>query len=256
LDDLIRDELIVQEAKKLRITTDKKKVDAEMARQRGLFPSDDKFQDALRQRGLTLERFRQRIERAFVIQEVLNREVNQKVTVTDEEMAAYFRQHPEKFIMPEQHRLRLLFLSVDAAALPAEWERTRQRAAELRARAVRGEDFGALVRQSSDDPETRDRGGDTGLIHHGQLGVVEIERAVETLKPGELTEPIRTIYGVYLARVEEKRPGRQQTFEEVNKELFRQELLEAGRRQRHQEWIRGLIAQAKVTRLPAPAPAP
>ncbi len=256
LDQLIRDELVVQEANRLGIKVDRKKIDAEIARQRALFSSEGKFQEKLKQRGLTLAQFRQRIERTMLIQEVVDREVTKKVTVTDADMAAYFRDHHEKFMIPMQYRLKILLLPVDPSATPDVWEQERQRAIELRRRAQKGEDFADIVRQYSGDRETRDRGGDTGLIHHGQLGVGEVEDAVEPLKPGAFTDPVRTIYGFYLARVEEKRPGRQQTFEELNKELFRRELMEAKQRERYQEWMTTISSQAKITSLSPPLPAP
>lgn len=255
LDQMILDEVMAQEATRLKIRLDRKKLDAEVSRQRGLFPSAADFQKALTQRNLTEALFRQRIERAMLMQAAVDQEVNQKVTVTDDEMAAYYRDHPEKFVIPMQYRLRLLLVSVDPSATPEIWERAGRQAVELRERGRKGEDFGKLAREFSGDAETRERGGDSGLVHHGQLGLPEIEHAVESLNPGEITEPIRTIYGLYLARVEERQPGRQQSFADVNKALFRQELTEAKHQERYQEWVASLISRAKITRLPPSAAA-
>jgi parvulin-like peptidyl-prolyl isomerase len=256
LEQMITEELILQEAKRLGIALDRSKVDAEIARQRNEFPSEEKFQEALQLRNMTEQSFRKRIERGVLIQQAVAREVDQRVAVTDQEMADYFREHPEKFVIPTQYRLRLLLLVVDPAAAPEIWERERQRAADFRARVLKGENFEALIRQYSGDDETRDKDGDTGLFHQGQLGLPEIENAVESLKPGEITPPVRTIYGFYLARVEERRPGRQQKFEELNKEFFRQELVDSKRRERSREWIASLRSSATITRLSAFAAAP
>jgi len=248
LDQMIVDELIIQEAKRLRIAVDKKQVEAEIAKQRSRFPTEGKYQEALKQRQLTEPLFRQRMERAVLIRQVVDQEVAEKVTVSDDDLGAYYRDHKEKFKIPMQYRLRLLLVSVDPSATPDEWAQAEKRALELRSRALKGEDFAALARQFSGDADTRDKGGDTGLVHHGQLGLTDVEHAVEPLNPGEITQPIRTIYGFYLARVEEKKPGRQQTFEELNKTLFRQELLEARYKERYLEWIAKLKSQATITR--------
>ena len=256
LEQMITEELILQEAKRREMSVDRAEVDAEIARQRGLFPSEAKFQEALRQRNMTEQNFRKKIERGVLIQDVVQLEVNQHITVSDHDMATYYREHPEKFVIPTQYRLRLLLLSVDPSAGPDVWERERLRAVQFRARVQQGENFDALIRQFSGDAETRDKGGDTGLFHYGQLGLPEIEHAVEPLKPGEMTEPIRTIYGFYLARVEERRPGRQQRFDELNKEFLRQELLGSKRRERYREWIASLTSSATITRGPAFAAAP
>jgi peptidyl-prolyl cis-trans isomerase C len=256
LDRMITNELILQEAARLHITVDHKRVDAEMAAQRRRFPTEAAYQSALTQRQLTEPLFRQRMERAVLIQQVVDHEVNDKVTVTDADLAAYYRDHKEKFKIPLQYRLRLLLVSVDPSATPDEWNQAEKRAREYRNRGLKGEDFAALARQFSGDAGTKNNGGDTGLIHHGQLGLTDVEHAVEHLKPGQITEPVRTIYGFYLAKVEETRPARQQTFEELNKALFRQELMEARRREEFQSWMGALRSRAKITRVSPPAAPP
>jgi parvulin-like peptidyl-prolyl isomerase len=248
LEEMISTELVRQEAARLHMTVDQKRVDAELNRQRGLFASDEKYHTALQERHLTEQQFRHRLEQAMLIPQVTELEVDDKVTVTDEDLAAYYSDHKEKFKIPMQYRLRILLVSVDPSASPDEWEHARKRAVEYRTRGLKGEDFGALARQFSGDSETRNKGGDTGLIHHGQLGLGEVEDAAERLKPGEISEPIMTIYGYYLAQMVEERPGRQQTFEELNKKLFRQELTDAKRRERYQQWMNALHAKARITR--------
>jgi parvulin-like peptidyl-prolyl isomerase len=247
LEQMVTDELILQEAARLHITTNQKRIDAEMAKQRSRFATEADYQNALRQRQWTEQLFRQRLERAMLIQQVVDQEVNDKVTVTDGDLAAYYRDHKDKFKIPMQYRLRLLLVSVDPSATPDEWEQAKRRAEAYRSRALKGEDFASLARQYSGDADTKNKGGDTGLVHHGQLGLTDVEHAVEHLKPGQITEPVRTLYGYYIAEVEETRPARQQTFEELNKALFRQELLEARRRERYQEWITALRSRARIT---------
>ena len=247
LDQMVTDELILQEAARLHITVDQKRVNAEMAKQRSQFETEAAYQNALKQRQWTEQLFRQRVERAMLIQQVVDQEVNDKVTVTDGDLAAYYRDHMDKFKIPIQYRLRLLLVSVDPSATPGEWEQAKQRAESYRIRALKGEDFASLARQYSGDADTKHKGGDTGLVHHGQLGLPGVEDAVEHLKPGQITEPVRSLYGYYIAEVVETRPARQQTFDELNKALFRQELLEARRRERYQEWITALRSRARIT---------
>jgi parvulin-like peptidyl-prolyl isomerase len=256
LDQMITDDLIIQEAARLHITVDHKRVDTEMAAQRRRFPTEAAYQSALTKRQSTEALFRQRVERAVLIQQVIDHEVNDKVTVTDGDLAAYYRDHTDKFNIPRQFRLRLLLVSVDPSATPDEWNQAEKRAREYRNRGLKGEDFGALARQFSGDADTKHNGGDTGWIHYGQLGLPDVEHAVDHLKPGQITEPVRTIYGFYLAKVEGTRPARQQTFEELNKVLFRQELMEAKRREKLRSWITALWSRAKITRVPPPATTP
>jgi len=90
--------------------------------------------------------------------------------------------------------------------------------------------FSELARKYSEDPGTRDKGGDLGFFSRGQM-VPEFEEVVFKLKVGEISPPIKTRFGYHLVRVEAKIPSREQTYEEV-KDRVRQDLLEAKKAQR------------------------
>jgi peptidyl-prolyl cis-trans isomerase C len=73
----------------------------------------------------------------------------------------------------------------------------------LRQKAQGGEDFATLARRESDDPTSSAKGGDLGTFHHGQM-VAAFERAAFALKPGELSQPVKTQFGYHLIKMESK----------------------------------------------------
>ena len=66
-----------------------------------------------------------------------------------------------------------------------------------------GEDFAALARVESDDTGSGANGGDLGFFGHNQM-VPPFEAAAFAMKPGELSEPVKTPFGYHIIKVEER----------------------------------------------------
>jgi peptidyl-prolyl cis-trans isomerase D len=82
----------------------------------------------------------------------------------------------------------------------------------------------ALAAEHSEDPGSKDNGGDLGWFGRGQM-VSEFENAVFSAKPGEIIGPIRSQFGYHIIKVEGFKPEHQRPFEEVQ-ELIRSRVLE------------------------------
>ncbi len=80
-------------------------------------------------------------------------------------------------------------------------------AKELVERLRAGEDFAELARQYSDDPGSRDNGGELGWFGRGRM-VPEFEEAAFSLEPGEISDPVKTQFGYHIIQVLEKDPAR------------------------------------------------
>jgi parvulin-like peptidyl-prolyl isomerase len=139
--------------------------------------------------------------------------------VSEARAAAYYRETPSRFVVPEQLRPYLITVGVDPTAAPKEWEEARRKAHDLARQATDGASFERLARQHSTDP-SKTRGGDLGFVHRGRL-IDEFESALKTLRPGQMSGVIQTIYGFHLIRLAETRPPVQKSFEEVKQQLIR-----------------------------------
>ena len=93
-----------------------------------------------------------------------------------------------------------------------------ERALDLRKRIVKdGEEFAAVAKQTSEDAAAGE-GGDLGEIEPGQV-LPEFEKALKTLKEGEVSEPIRTQAGVHLLKLEKRVKQGYRPLSEVSDEI-------------------------------------
>ena len=118
----------------------------------------------------------------------------------------------------------------------------RRRLGGLRERIVNGADFAELARAHSDD-STASRGGDLGWVYPGDT-VPDFERAMRALKPGEVSEPVRSPFGFHLIQVVERRIA--DASAERKRVEARRVLRERKVDEAYQEWLRQLRDRAYV----------
>ena len=246
LDELIVQEVLFQEAGRKKIKALPEERTAEVTKLKARFPNEEKFQESLKIRGLTMKDIETGIERYLVIKKLADQEVRSKVSVSDEEMRKYYKEHPEQFQLPPQIRLRVLLVAVDPTGLTEDWMNAQKQGKDLADRARKGEDFAGLVKEFSDNRELKDNGGDTGLVHQGRLPYQELEGIVFDQKVGAVGDPVRSLYGYVVYKVEEKKPPVQMKYEDLNKDLFRKEMVESAVEKKLKEWIEGLRAKADI----------
>ena len=143
-------------------------------------------------------------------------------TPSEAELRKYYEEHKAEF---EQVHARHILIRFQGSQLPIKPGQKDLSDAEalakvqaLKQRIQGGEDFAKVASQESDDTGSGANGGDLGTFRHGQM-VPSFEQAAFALKPGELSEPVKTQYGYHLIKVE-SRDNR--SFQEVRPDLERQ----------------------------------
>jgi peptidyl-prolyl cis-trans isomerase D len=147
-------------------------------------------------------------------------EVAKAVEARAEELRAAYDSRSGEFNMGEAVRARHILFTLSSGA-PEEDET----AAQAKARAVldrlkAGEDFAALASELSEDQGSKQAGGDLGFFERGQM-VPPFEEAAFALEPGNVSEPVRSPFGIHLIKVEEHRTALHRPFEEVREQLAR-----------------------------------
>jgi peptidyl-prolyl cis-trans isomerase C len=193
LDDLIDKELLWQEAGKRGVRIDEKSVRENFAALRGEFTSDEIFNRRLEEAGFDTTSFQAYLRRELTSQRMLA-ELSQVPAPGDAEVEAFYRQ-----LSPRIHARHIL-LQLDATDDAAKAEAVREQLLQLRTRIVAGEDFAKVAQQHSQDSRSAD-GGDLGYFSRESM-VSEFADAAFSLKPGTVSQPVRTIYGWHLIKVE------------------------------------------------------
>jgi peptidyl-prolyl cis-trans isomerase D len=124
-----------------------------------------------------------------------------RVEITSKEVENYYQNNQEKFGQPKRVKVRHILIKFDSKN-PEALAKARKKAESIREEAVQGKDFAQLAKQYSEDPVTKDQGGDLGTITRGQV-VPEFEEAAFSLKAGGISSVIQTPYGCHVLKVDE-----------------------------------------------------
>jgi peptidyl-prolyl cis-trans isomerase SurA len=235
LDALITDKLLEKEIATLGIAARDEEVGRyidEIKARNGM--DDERFRQALATQGLTMATYRARVKAEIEKSQLVNREIRQRVNVSPQEIERYYQTHLPDYATSARVRVRDIFFSVAADADEAEVAHIRAKADEVRQLARDGRDFGALARQFSEGPGA-DKGGDLGSFERGQLDAA-LEDTAFRLKPGEVSEPIRTATGFHLLRAEGDVAAGHKPLDEV-KDSIREALYNEALESRFQQWL-------------------
>jgi peptidyl-prolyl cis-trans isomerase SurA len=218
LDRMINDALMVQRAEQLDIEVTDEEVSGVVGRRlsaiQGNFPSEAAFREELRRVGFgSLEEFRRRLveqERRNVLQQRLLSKLKEDgklapVPVTDAEIAAYFEENKAQ-LPPIPSTVAFRQVIIAPRASEAARAATRARAESLLAEIRGGADFAAVARRESDDPSTREQGGDLGWSRRSTF-VPEFENMMVAMPVGRVSPVFETTYGFHFLRVDRVQAG-------------------------------------------------
>jgi peptidyl-prolyl cis-trans isomerase SurA len=181
---------------------------------------DAKFTAALKQEGMTIEELRKNVEKQFLVGQVQRDEVGSKLSITEEEARQYYLTHKQEFVEPATVTLREILIEVppatqggQSAISVAKLDEAEAQAAALRARLLAGEDFAKVAAEASASP-SKANGGLIGPMNLAEVSV-SLQELIGKMKPGDITQPIRTNKGVQILKLETIKPSAVQPFENV-----------------------------------------
>jgi parvulin-like peptidyl-prolyl isomerase len=239
LQDAIDDLLLIQKADEvgIRVRPEYTKDIIEGIKKEQNIPSDAALRDQLRREGMTLDDMKRNIERSIIKRQVVNKEIEPKVVVTDADLRADYERRKDEFTHPAQVSLQEILVGSDQIDAKAT-------AQELVTRARAGEDFAALARDNS-AAATRKDGGDLGKLAVQALHS-DVRSAVEPLPVGGVTEPIAGPDGTYrIFRVSERSEEGLTPFDDVKADL-RKKLVDTGMLAEYDKLLKELRAKAII----------
>jgi peptidyl-prolyl cis-trans isomerase SurA len=208
---------------------------------------ESRFQEALKQEGLTMVDLRRNLERQMLVSQVQRVEIMEKISISDEEAKAYYEQHRQEFTSPTEVTLREILLEVPATERGvnvAEDDAVRANAEELRKRLLAGEPFPRLAGEYS-TASSKANGGLIGPIHSDELAD-SVQKLLASMDVGDITGVLRAQRGYQILKLESRTAARVKTFDEargdIGNRIGDQKL--RGEREKYLDRLRG---QATIT---------
>jgi parvulin-like peptidyl-prolyl isomerase len=196
--------------------------------------TEEQMRQAMEAQGITWDLYRQQvasdIERAMLV----NREIGSRVNVIPEDVERYYQEHLSDYPVPEQVRIRHLFLFLPDYMTGEEVQAVQKQMEEIYQRILAGEDFATLADTYSQGPGAGE-GGDLGYFKKGSM-TKEIEEVAFSLSAGEVSKPFRTGTGLHLIKVEEHHAADHRPLEEMEEEI-RSKLYDEALQKRYQRWF-------------------
>jgi peptidyl-prolyl cis-trans isomerase SurA len=222
-----------------------KQVVSNIRKEQGL-TDETKFQQALAQENMTMDDLRKQLERQMLIEQVQRQEIGSKLSITEEEARQYYVKHPEEFTDSASVTLREIFIEVPAdkgEVSVAKDDEARKQIEDVRARALKGEDFAKLAVEVSASP-SKANGGLIGPFMHADMSA-QLLALVEKMKAGDITQPIRTPKGYLLYKLETMKAQALQPFDSV-RDLIADKVAGARTQVEMRKFLARLRAQAII----------
>lgn len=234
LNQMIDAELLRQAAKDKDVEVTDEEVDGQIENLKKGFQDQTAFEAALEKSGYTYEQFREFTRDQLTSQKLIAK-VAEDVAVTDEEIKAEYTKNKDKYVrQPYEmvHTAHILFDAEDEKGARAAYDDI-----------VGGADFAVVAKQFSKDARSKEAGGDLGW---GTMPYpAEYQAAVDKLRVGQMSEPVKTSDGWQIIKVIERKTDKQKTLEEVTEQI-RQILFQQRQATAYQEYLRTLRVDADV----------
>ncbi len=167
-----------------------------------------------------------------LISQLLEKEIEEKVKVSDKDVKDYYETHKKDFTANNQVKASHILV------------KTEEEAKGIAEQLKKGADFAKIARAKSIDAGSAKSGGDLGFFSRGQM-VPEFENAAFNLKVGEVSGPVKSQYGYHIIKVTERKEGKVVEFEKI-KGLLTQRLTAEKQKEVFDSYINNLINSYKV----------
>jgi len=209
--------------------------------------TDEKFQEALKQEGMTLADLRRQLEKNMLETRVQQNEVLAKISVTEDEARAFYDAHKNEFTTPSELMLREILITVptsDRGVNVAQDDAAKSKAEDVRHRLLSGEPFARLAGEVS-EAASKANGGLIGAVKVDELAPA-LQTMLGKMKPGDISEVIRTQRGYQILTLESRTETKVKTFDEARQDIS-DRIADEKRRGETQKYLEKLRGAATIT---------
>ncbi len=246
LDKMIDAELLYQQSKKEKISIDDAKVDKELQNFKDKVNNPEEYKKFLETLKMTENDLKSDFRRNLAIQQLIDKEVVNKVSVSDEDAKKFYDENPDNFKQPELVKASHILVSVAPDADQAAKDEARKKIESIEKELKGGADFAELAKKNSQCPSSK-QGGDLGYFQRGQM-VKPFEDAAFALKPGEVSGIVETRFGYHLIKVVDHKDASTIDFATVKDRII-QFLKQQKIQEKVEDYVEKLRAKADIKRM-------
>ena len=215
LQELIMDKLVAGAASGEKVTD--ADVDAEIAKIKKQFPDEKIFEEQLKQAGQTPEKLKENI-RTMLQQQLWMKSQVKTSDVTEAQAQSFYDSNTKEFEQPETVKASHILFMLKPDATEADVSKQKEAATKAAERATKGEDFGGLAKELSEEPGAKESAGDLGFFTKDRM-VPEFANAAFSQKVGDISQPVRSQFGWHVIKVTETKPAGTVPFPEVKDQI-------------------------------------
>ncbi len=244
LDRLIDEKLIDKQLADAKITVDDKELNKEFDKFKGRFPSPDQFKSFLDRNHMTEAKMKENLGKDLQLRKLLEKKYG--IAVTDKDAKDYYDANPKRFEQKEQVHARHILIKTSKDDDKAALAKAKKRAEAIAKEAKKpGTDFAKLAKEKSEGPSAS-RGGDLGFFTRKRM-VPGFSKAAFAMKPGQISDPVKTQFGYHIIKVIEKKKAGTVPFKEAKDKILNQ-LKRQKFRQSMKKFLDELHKSAKIER--------
>jgi len=208
-DELITRELLLLEASRSGLQPDKSSIQVTLDQYDQRYATNPRWKE---ERVKLLGALKLKLEQDDLLRQLENK-IKNVAPPTENQVRAYYEKNTDKFTEPMQQKLSLVLLVVDPSSSTDVWQAALDKGQELVEELRNGADFAELARMYSGDVSA-EQGGDMGYVHREMLSEA-VEKTIDDLQPGQISAAIRTLQGVAILRLDDRKAERLRDFADV-----------------------------------------
>lgn len=246
VENLIERELLYQRAQQKKIEIRNRWVDRAMIDLKRDLKAKSGYTAYLEDAKINESQLKTRIRKGLIVRRLLRRDVIRQIKVSESEMQAFYKGHPEYFQRREQVRVRQIMIAFDRKNERSGRGEALLRIQTIQDKLVQGGNFAALALDYSED-NSRTSGGDLGYLQRDQM-IAAFADAAFSLKPGQVSDIVETHLGYHLIQMVDRIPSSQMAYRNARTKIERT-LRRNKEKKATDTYLAKLKRQASITRL-------
>lgn len=207
LDEMIKEKLLQQEAQAQNIEVSNTEVESSLEMSKSKFNSEDEFKNALKEEGLTILQYKEKIKRNFQMQKLINDKIKKELKVNLCDIQDFYEKNTKELKGKDKYKIRHILFKI-TNTIPE--EKVLGKAEAVLKLIKDGGDFAGLAKAYSENLSNKDNGGligESGYVEKGDLDA-DLEKAVLSLKEGEVSGLVKTPMAIHIIKLEKKEEGK------------------------------------------------